>query len=161
MFDELAAMRQAGRRIGGIGRLPPFAAAPALDRETQAAPAGRDEQLIETEHVLGAAAQPAERMFGIGLDDDDKERDACRDRLDFGRCDDYAGRVEDDRVVAQITEQHGLGLGQRGGRVGRGRRPCAAMSLGERRQLRCTADQEQAKRRMHDSVTVVARRAAR
>ena len=89
----------------------PLAAAPPLDREAEPAPAGGAEQLVGAEHVFGAAAQPAERVLGIGLDHDDDERGPRRDRLDLGGGDDDAGGVEHDRVVVDLAAEHRFGAG--------------------------------------------------
>ena len=113
MLDQLAAMRQAGAGVGGVGRLAALAAAAPLDREPQPPPAGRAEQLVGAEHVLGAAAQPAEGVLGIGLDHDDDERGPRRDRLDLGGGDDDAGGIENDRVVGDVVAEHRFGAGQR------------------------------------------------
>ena len=81
---QLLAMRQAG---AGVGRMAAarLAPAPALDGETDPAPAHGAGQLVATDDVVGAASQPSGRVLGIGLDDDDDQRGALRHGGDLGR----------------------------------------------------------------------------
>ena len=74
VLEQLLAIRQAGGEVGRAGGPMLLRAPPALDREAHPAPATRRGELIAADDVFGALTQPARRVLGVGLDDDDHER---------------------------------------------------------------------------------------
>jgi hypothetical protein len=148
MLDELTPMRQAGRRIGGVGTPQRLATLPAQGGKANPAPDRAARELARRKDILGTAAQPAERVVGIGIDEDDKHRGMGRDRLDLVGDEGRAGPIENDCVVGQTAGQKGARRGKGGSSIDRARRleKEGGCRVGQ------VADDEKAKQRVHRGV---------
>jgi hypothetical protein len=111
MLDELLAVRQARRRVDRVSAAAAVDTAATLDREAKPAPASCAGKLGTADHVIGAVVQPRRRALGIGIGEDDDERDAVGNRRDLGRRSRHGIAIDENEIEAIAVCQSLGGIG--------------------------------------------------